>query len=258
MSEPKPPRVTFDTNVCNVIHDPGRWPNQVDPEDARKVRQATQDGRVLGFVSEATLFIECLSFEDKLAYLAVAGKDKARPSPDPRAVARFEDVANVGARLLHAPLIGAEIFIHGFCWAGDDVFSAEDRQSRFSSFCRPLGGLGKLKRCGEALDAKFPLTFNGTAMKGPPTWSSAFKRAWDADTAGQKKFRSDVGPIIAEWCDGLIVGSHFAYGHDVFCTIDHGKGAGADSVLHHSDRGALRAQGITMMTAAELVEHYGL
>ncbi|MEA2987180.1 MAG: hypothetical protein QOD94_3434, partial [Alphaproteobacteria bacterium] len=114
MPAPKPPRVTFDTNVCNVIHDPSRWPNQVDPDDARKVRDAIQDGRVLGFVSGATLFIECLSFEDKLAYLAVAGTDKPRPAPDPKAVARFDDVAKVGAKLLRAPLIGAEIFIEGF------------------------------------------------------------------------------------------------------------------------------------------------
>lgn len=253
MSGPMPPRVTFDTNVCNVIHNPDRWPGQVDPEDARKVRAAIQDGRILGFVSEATLFIECLSFEDKLAYLADP-TDQALPVPDPRAVARFQDVANVGARLLHAPLIGAALFIDGFRWAGDDIFSQEERQSRFADFCRPLGGRERLQKYGEALEAKFPSNFHGTPMKGPGTWMSALKRASDAGD----KIRSDVGPIIGEWCDGLIVGSHFAYGNDVFCTIDEGKGAGADSLLHHSNRAALRAQGITMMTPAELVQHYGL
>jgi hypothetical protein len=113
MSWLKPPRVTFDTNVCNVIHDPGRWPDQVAPEHARKIREAIQNRKLLGFVSEATLFIECLSFEDKLAYLAVAGTAKPRPAPDPRVVARFEDIAKVGIRLLHAPLIVAEIFVEG-------------------------------------------------------------------------------------------------------------------------------------------------
>lgn len=258
MTGPKLPRVTFDTNVCNVIHNPDRWPNKVDPENARKVRAAIQGGRVLGFVSEATLFIECLSFPDKLVYFAAAGADKALPSPDPRADARFEDVAKVGARLLHAPLIGATIFIECFSWADDDLFSAEDRLSRFFGFCRSLGGLDKLKRCGVTLEVKFPATFHGTAMKGPLTWMSAFKRAWDADPAGQKKLDRDVRPIIGEWSDGLIVGSHFAYGNDVFCTTDCGKNAGADSLLHHSNRAALRAQGITIMTPAELVQHFGL
>ncbi|WP_316179821.1 hypothetical protein [Bradyrhizobium sp. SZCCHNRI1009] len=254
MPASKPPRVTFDTNVCNVIHNPDRWPSQVDPDDARKIRAAIQDGRILGFVSEATLFIECLSFEDKLAYLAVAGTDKARPAPDPRAVARFEDVGKVGARLLHAPLIGGEIFIDGFQWAGDDVLTQEDRQSRFSEFCRPLEGKKKLQDYGEALEARFPLLSHGTPVKGPATWLSAFKRASDAG----EKIRNDVGPIIGEWCDGLIVGSHFAYGNDVFCTMDEGKGAGADSLLHHSKREALKAQGIVVMSPAELVRCYAL
>jgi hypothetical protein len=115
-----------------------------------------------------------------------------------------------------------------------------------------------LKRCGEALDAKFPLSFHKTPMKGPLTWSSAFKRAWDSDLAGQKKLRNDVGPIISEWCDSLIVGSHFAYGNDVFCTIDNGKNAGPDSLLHHSNRAALQAKGIAIMTPTELVQHYRL
>ncbi len=250
----KPPRVTIDTNVCNVIHSPDSRPKQVPPEDARKVRQAIQDGRVLGFISEASLFIECLSFEAKLAYLAVAVTDKARPTPDPRAVARFRDIANVGAKLLQAPLIAAETFIEGFIWAGDDVFNVEDRKSRFNNLCRSLGGVSKLKRCGETLDAKFPLCFHGTPMRGPMTWSSAFQRAWESDPAGQKKFRNNVGPIISEWCDVLIVGSHFAYGNDVFCTIDSGKKAGPESILHHSNRAALEDKGITVMTPSELAQ----
>jgi hypothetical protein len=258
MSLPSMQRVTFDTNVCNVIHDPSRWPNQVDPDDACKIRDAIRGGKLLGFVSEATLFIECLSFENKLAYLAVAGTDKVRPSLNPKAVARFKDVALVGARLLHAPLISAEIFIDGFNWADDDIFSAENRLSRFDSFCRPLGGLDKLKRYGDGLDEMFPLLFHETAMTSPLAWKSAFKRAWDADPSNRKKLRGDVGPIISEWCDGLIVGSHFAYGNDVFCTIDHGRTAGADSLLHPNNGAALQARGLTVMTPAEIVQHYGL
>ena len=86
----------------------------------------------MGFISEASLFVECLSFDDKLSYLAVAGTVKPRPSPDLKAVARFKAVAELGARLLHAPHIGAEIFIEGFQWADDDVYTMEQRQQRFS------------------------------------------------------------------------------------------------------------------------------
>jgi hypothetical protein len=89
-----PARVTFDTNVCNVIHHPVKWPKVVAPDDARKIRAAIADGRMLGFVSEASLFVECLSFSDKLGYLAVAGTSGERPAPDPRMVTMFADLAN--------------------------------------------------------------------------------------------------------------------------------------------------------------------
>jgi hypothetical protein len=82
MRSAKPPRIAFDTNVCNVIHDPEKWPDLVKPEDARKIRGAIKDGRLLAFVSEASVFVECLSFSDKLAYLAVA----ERLIPDPRQI----------------------------------------------------------------------------------------------------------------------------------------------------------------------------
>lgn len=252
MSAAKPPRITFDTNICNVIHNPDKWPDKVDPEDARKVRAAIQNGNIAGFVSSATLFIECLSFEAKLAYLDVVLTDRERPTLDPIAVARFEDVAKVGAKLLHAPIRDAEIFLDCFSWADDVLFSHGVRQSRFADFCRQLSGLQKLKQYGQELEERFPLNFHGTPMNGPLTWTRAFKRAWDAG----EKIRRHVGPLIGEWCDGLIVGSHFAYGNDVFCTIDCGKGAGADSLLHHSNRAALRAQGIVVMSPTELVQKY--
>src|SRR6266487_2143797 len=132
MCSANPPRITFDTNVCNVIHDPEKWPDLVKPEDARKIREAIKDGRLLAFVSEASVFVECLSFPDKLAYLAVAGTPEPRPSPDPRMVAMFEDLAKLGVKLLHAPLIGSEKFVEAFEWATDDIFNAQERHNRFS------------------------------------------------------------------------------------------------------------------------------
>ena len=67
-----------------------------------------------------------------------------------------------------------------------------------------------------------------------------------------------MGPVIGEWCDGLIVASHFAYGNDVFCTIDKGKNAGSDSLLHESKRPALEASGVRTMTPAEIAQNYNL
>jgi hypothetical protein len=54
-------RVTFDTNVCNFINDPNKPGSPVDPVAAATVRTAVSDGRVKGFISEASLFVECLN-----------------------------------------------------------------------------------------------------------------------------------------------------------------------------------------------------
>src|SRR5450631_3536889 len=151
MAERMIPRVTFDTNVCNVINNPAKWPTLVAPDDARKIRTAISNGRIAGFVSEASLFVECLSFPDQLTYLSVAGTPDPRPAPDPRMVAIFDDLAAIGVELLHAPLIGAEKFVESFNWAQDLVHSAKDRHDRFFAFVRPLPRHEPLKTYGESL-----------------------------------------------------------------------------------------------------------
>jgi hypothetical protein len=85
----------------------------------------------------------------------------------------------------------------------------------------------------------------------------AIKREWD-NLANRKAVEKTVRPMIGEWCDGLIVGSHFGYGNDIFCTADQGKNAGGSSLLHHTNRPNLTAKGIRIMTPRELVEHLGL
>ena len=87
-------------------------------------------------MSEASVFIECLSFVDKLAYLAVAGRKGQRPA-DLCRVAIFYELTRLGIRLLHAPLIGAEKFIE-MPWAADDRYPSEERLKRFGSFMQPL------------------------------------------------------------------------------------------------------------------------
>jgi hypothetical protein len=262
----KPQRITFDTNVCNVIHDPNKWPTLVTPGDAQKIRTAVTNSQIQGFVSEGSLFVECLSFPDKLAYLAVAGTPNPRPQPDARMVALFGDLVKLGMKLLQAPLIGGETFINGFDWADDEVFSKEDRQNRFSSFIQPLPRQKPLRQYGESLTNQPPRTgrhtFNrtqsGFSVAIPQNWAIAIKQEWDSNPAGQKALERAVRPHIGEWCDALILGSHYGYGNDIFCTTDNGKNAGSRSLLHHSNRATLQAQGITMMTPAELIQYYKL
>ena len=104
MTTEKPPRITLDTNVGNLVADPEQYAGICLPEISREImreighqiRDAIVGGKIMAFVSEASVFIECLSFEDKLAYLDVAMTPKERPAPDPRRVAIFEEIARLG------------------------------------------------------------------------------------------------------------------------------------------------------------------
>lgn len=255
-------RVTFDTNVCDVIHTPSKWPAVVDPAVAEKIRDAILCKKIDAFVSEATLFVECLSFEDKLTYLSVVGTSAPRPEPDTRRIDVFSYLASLGVRLLHAPLIAGEKFFDGMEWADDAVYSRDDRQERFSKFSRqyprhsPLEEIGNelLKTQAPPPLAKISFGNNSVRMEKPAAWAVAIKREWEASTESDRKnLRRKVGPIIGEWCDALIVGSHFAYGNDVFCTADQGKGSGSDSLLFHGNRGALRSSGVNVVSPEELL-----
>lgn len=259
-------RVTFDMNVCNV-HDPDKWPQLVAPEEARKIRAAISDRRISGFVSEATLFVECLSFRDKLTYLSVAGTQGPRPSPDPRMVAMFGDLASIGVELLRAPLIGSEKFVTSIPSAKDEVYSLAERQTRFSNFTHPLPRQAPLVAYGESLLAhQPPVPPLPSVKRGPHSlsvpiqqhWAVAIKREWESDPVSGKAVEKVVRPVISEWCDGLMVGSHLAYGNDVFCTADEGRNAGSGSLLHHTNRTNLAAQGVKIMHPRDLVGQLGL
>ena len=256
----KPIPVTFDTNAANLVADPVQYASlDQPPGTADRLRRAITDDCIQGFVSEASVFVECLSFADKLAYLAVAGRKGQRPAPDPRRVAIFDELTRLGIRLLHAPLIGAEKFIE-MPWAADDRYPSEERLKRFGSFMQPLPRHQPLISVGEKRLHIRPLAQRttgmpaGQALKAPNDWALVLKRDWDeGDTPQQKSLRKQVEPLIGEWCDSLIVGSHHAYGSKYLCTSDLGKQAGSDSLLHHSNRNHLAARGIKIVSPAELV-----
>jgi hypothetical protein len=138
----------------------------------------------------------------------------------------------------------------------------QERHNRFSSFARPLP-----QQYGRTLLANQPpvpgrkVVNQGPSsfsVSAPQDWAIAIKREWDGNPTGRKALERMVRPAIGEWCDALILGSHVGYGNDVFCTTDTGMNAGASSLLHHSNRANLKAHGITIMTPAELVQHFKL
>jgi hypothetical protein len=194
-------RVTLDTNVCNLVADPDQYATLCDPGISRRLRTGIVDGKIKAFVSEASVFVECLSFENKLAYLAVTMSEGERPVPDPRRVAIFEEIARLGVAMLRAPLIGAEIFIEGLTWADDEVYPQEERQKRFGDFGRqyprhaPLQALGEAKLKAQRVPPGSNIHLPpGYYMSGPVEWTRAFKREWDSSAVtDQRALRAEVG-----------------------------------------------------------------
>jgi hypothetical protein len=127
---------------------------------------------------------------------AVAGTQNSRPDPDPRRTAVFSDLESLGFKLLHAPLIGAEIFIPGLDRADDVVHSATERHCRFCTFARGYPRHEPIRAIGLQLLAKQPPVPAGRRMRtGPNSWSVeipqdwaiAIKREWNTrDDAGRK------------------------------------------------------------------------
>lgn len=255
--------VTLDTNACDVVHDENKKSQQVDPSIARQLRSVIQERKVSAFVSEASLFVECLSFEDKLKYLSVAGTWQPRPTPDQRRTAVFQDLATLDVRLLRAPLIGAEKFIEELGWADDISFTRAERLDRYHRFIEPQPRQQPLIRLGRAeLALQGPIPAGRSRRNGnklevemPQDWAVGLRRAWDSgNTTKRKALRRDIAPIISEWCDALILGSHYGYGNTYFCSLDEGGGAGSGSLMHSTNRAALASQGILVLSPAELVD----
>jgi len=234
-------------------------------EVGKAIRQEIAKKNIKGFISEASVFVECLGFAEKLAYLAVAGTSDPRPSVHTRGIDAIRALQEIGLEMLHVPLIGADRFLD-LHWAKDERYTQTDRHKRFCAISRkyghPQNTVNKLKVIGrEFLQNQDPIppnrsqrTANGIKIDMRQEWAVALKRDWDNGNMDyKKKLRKQINPIIGEWCDILIVSSHYAYGNDIFCTNDEGRGAGSSSLLHYSNRENLEQDGIKIVSPNDLL-----
>jgi len=255
--------VTFDTNTFKILNVNYDRVNDDEKILRAAIRQEIAKNNIKGFISEASVFVECLGFAEKLTYLAVAGTTDSRPSVDTRGIDAITELKILGLEMLHAPLVGAETFIK-MPWAKDERYSAEDRHNRFDISCRKYGHPQKtvdnLKLIGNELLKNQPSlpsnrsyrTENGIKTEMRQKWAVALKVDWNNGNKDHKNtLKKQLSPIIKEWCDILIVSSHYAYGNDIFCTNDEGKEAGPNSLLHNSNRENLDHDGIKIVSSKD-------
>ena len=93
-------------------------------------------------------------------------------------------------------------------------------------------------------------------------WAVAIHREWErlSEVGGSGKggFRKKVSGLLSEWSDVLVVGAHYAYGNDIFCTLDGGIAEtrrGEPAVLDANNRAWLTEEfGIQFSTLSELAQ----
>lgn len=252
-------RITFDTNMCNLLHSPAKRTGQVSQETIEYLVNALATGVIKGFYAAGSIALESLGYEDKLNYLA----NRPFEAPSAQFTERFDALSALGLKALQAPMVGLEVFYDPREYAPDEVYDHSTRQARFRAFTQRFPGADPLIRLGESLlqgqpQVSAPVRTQGTTPDGRSLsnwsftlpWAIALQRA--AAEAGSTRLREQISGLLSEWNDELILGAHQAYGNDIFCTTDEGKAAGAGSVLHLSNRAALASGGIRVASPQEL------
>lgn len=252
-------KIVLDTNCFGPIAAPERYDSSSDTESARVIRRQVLDGMVSAFVAETSFALEALPRATRIDQLLRAwATNPARvnvPEPDPVRVQVLNAGLKLGIRVLHAPRIGLPTYagIPSSAWADDVPFSQKERQTRFFHAIDRLGdqSLEELKALGLRLASVHDL-------QGPmKSWQGGLVAEFDRqlEFSSKQKLVRYVRDQLAESADVDCLAATFAYGIHRFCSQDHGKGSGPDSVLHDSKRARLQDElDVTVLSMSELAD----
>ena len=258
-------KVTFDTNVFDKAIRPAIYSRDPDFREMTIVHEALKDARVHGFISDTTITLEGIGRDDRAT---VFGSTHARSSvaqtaedtftitltteqPDrrpvhPKQAERLIEAFRFGIRLLGTPRIGMPRAEEQF-YVIEDPATLPQRLERFFSLLRRIEGRG----LGSARAVKI-------ATRIAP--SGTFQRPWFTALGAAKDIHEqrEVARAVAEWADADTIAAHYAYGNDVFCTLDAAKAEtkrGEPAVFDLDSRAWLTENfGIQFVTLAQLAE----
>ena len=276
-------RVTFDTNVLDLACRPERFPKDPRQPGLVRVRQALEAGEIHGFYPVTMLTIEGIQNPDRAGVyggtktvitesppvitpsndlpaklraeigdgnletynvtLTVTQDD--RKSLHPEVAKRVAAAKALGVRALRAvPRIGAfditdETGEYYLAIPDDDLGRWIDAAHAACRAIEARGvGFAQVKALGERLPINSPHDL----------WFRALKEAKDIHE------ENGVKRAFSEWADGDALGSHIAYGIDVFCSADVGNSNARNSVLDPINRAWLtETYGVRFMTFDDLL-----
>jgi hypothetical protein len=268
-------KVTFDANTLTGAVTPDLCSDSSDPANhaaCLSVHDALKAGQIKGYFSEAVVALDLLGKADKVEMVG-----KARVESETSAAAtgpamctisvgtrwsvpamhqKSQDLIRAAQKLGMKALIGPRHLgnsppVHGF---GDDFYE------NYASVADLVAGSGKThevqaailrRRLGRGRVVELGLEYSERDNASGEIWMQGIERARN-DTE-----RKAVRRAINEWADGEAIAAHAGYGNDLFCTNDHGKGAGQRSVLHPNNRAWLQSDyGIEFVSMIELAQRF--
>ena len=264
-------RVTFDTNtLSDVISPETSQRGAIGVANAAKVRAAIEAGHVQGFFCETAITLEGIKNEDRkevfgstavdvtyqhetaldgngLTRINMQVEQTARKALDQRQADRFLGAFDLGMKLLGAPRIAMARVDdpEGKRYLAEPSKDAISRRlDRLSEAVTAIEARGV--GCAQAMRIAHEIQAD---IGGYDTFVSYL--GWPRNPAERKK----INRAIAEWADGDSVAAHYAYGIELFCSEDFGKGASIASIFDTDNREWLNdTLGIQFVTLAQLAD----
>lgn len=220
-------RITFDTNTFDKASRPTIYPQNPELQEMIVVHEALKHGEIQGFISDTAITLEGITNDQRAA---VFGSTQIRSSraqtaedtftitirPDevdraplhPKQGERFIEAFNLGIRLLGAPRFGMPRAEEQF-YAAENPAMLGERLNRFFDILNKIEARGLGIRRAQGIAARFA---GRTIAQGP--WFTVLGAARDIHET------REVARAVAEWADADSVAAHYAYGNDIFCTLD--------------------------------------
>jgi hypothetical protein len=265
--------VTFDSNVWESIADLIKLAVQADAVALREIRRAIEERRVTPYISDVVVLLESISKKERGKFFAGIKTTMRRseggvsidasgipvikstltispvfdhfPPLHDKLSSALEQAFALGFKMINVPRIGwMRVDDHLYKPMGVDdkeIGARIDRTNDAAVKIEAAGcGAAWVQKLGEDAIAR-DANVAARADRNP-----FFALAYCADQAV-------ISEAMAEWADGDAVAAHHGHSHDVFCTLDRGRGAGTESVLHRSRRQWLETEfGIAIQTPTEL------
>lgn len=234
-------RVTFDSNVWQMVVRPSLVPKHRNYGDFCAVHEALRTKRIEGFISETVGTLEAIKRAGRSSYfnsikpvvdvkpeivkgnqvvfrVQIGTNHGRHPGLAPILQDGLEAAFALGIRVMRAARIGIPVpapFLSLEHYADEHDIAASAKRDNY---------------WGEVLEA---IELRGV---GGAVLNAVKQSARQGVRASSAEQESEFARAIAEWADGDSVAAHIAYKNELFCTEDKGNSAGGKSIFDQSHR----------------------